>query len=431
VLLGGTRIGPYEVVAQLGEGGMGVVYRALDTRLGREVALKVIGDRKLDDAGSIARFQQEARLAGALDHPNVLAVHDVGEHEGKPFLITELLEGESLGQRLASGPLAQHEALGIARQVALGLAAAHDKGILHRDLKPHNLFLTRDGRVKILDFGVAKIVSRRVECTISKGEPSARTATGGVIGTPAYMSPEQVRGQQLDGRSDLFSLGCVLYESLAGHRPFEGTTALEIGVAILNDAPPPLPLSVQKTVARLVLHCLEKRPEDRFQSAHELAIDLGALPDQVPLANAATELSGVQVPAVERTGDVSASAHPARRIRTVSWITAGLVVLAIAAAIAYRTGLRLRETVDRAAALPSIAVLPFSDLSPAKDQEYFSDGIAEELLNALAHVEGLRVVGRTSSFSFKGKTDDLPSRQAAAGTAVSNALCRHTTGRVR
>jgi len=274
----GVRLGPYEIVAAIGAGGMGEVYRARDTRLGRDVAIKVLPSEFAADPDRLRRFEQEARAASALNHPNIVVVHDVGSHEGTPYLVEELLEGESLRERLRGGALPARKALELAGQVASGLAAAHERGIVHRDLKPENLFVTKDGHVKILDFGVAKLQPAPRERT---GEAAATvvdtTQPGEVIGTVAYMSPEQVRGQPVDHRSDLFSLGVVLYEMVTGRRAFARDTAADTMSAILKEEPadPSSPAgSVPPALSRAIAHCLEKRPEERFQSARDLAFDL-------------------------------------------------------------------------------------------------------------------------------------------------------------
>ncbi len=232
-LAAGTRLGPYEIRGPIGAGGMGEVYRARDTRLGRDVAVKVLPAEYSQDPDRLRRFEQEARLAGSLNHPNVVTLFDVGSHEGAPYLVTELLEGRTLSDALTAGPLPLRKAVEHAQQVARGLAAAHERGVIHRDLKPANLFLTKDGRVKILDFGVAKL---------THGEPrggeaskvTTDTAEGLVVGTAGYMSPEQVRGHAVDARSDIFALGAVLYEMLSGRRAFRGETAVDTMTAILT-----------------------------------------------------------------------------------------------------------------------------------------------------------------------------------------------------
>ena len=273
----GTRVGPYEIVGWLGAGGMGEVYRARDPRLGREVAIKLIPETFAKDADRLHRFEQEARAAGQLNHPNILTVYDVGAHQGAPYVVSELLEGESLRSRLREAPLAPRKAIDYARQIAEGLAAAHDKGIVHRDLKPDNLFVTSDGRVKILDFGIAKLIQPADDDARHTGSLT-ETGAGTVMGTAGYMSPEQVRGETVDHRSDIFSFGAVLYEMVAGHPAFTRKTAADTMAAILKEEPPELSSpKLPPALVRIVTHSLEKAREARFQSAHDLAFDLGSL----------------------------------------------------------------------------------------------------------------------------------------------------------
>ena len=280
----GSRLGPYELIAQIGEGGMGVVYRAKDTRLGREVAVKVLPKAFAEDADRLRRFEQEARAVGRLNHPNIMAVHDTGTHEGIPYLVMELLEGETLRERMAGKAVAPKRAVEICLQIAHGLAAAHAQGLIHRDLKPENIFITREGRVKILDFGLAKTTKpqEREEATEALMFPAeARqpgTAVGTLVGTVGYMSPEQVKGDVLDARSDLFCLGVILWEMLGGRHPFHGTSAVETMHAILKDDPPELgpELKLSPLVERVVHTCLAKDPASRFHSAHDLAFALEA-----------------------------------------------------------------------------------------------------------------------------------------------------------
>jgi Tol biopolymer transport system component len=279
-LTAGARLGPYEILSPMSSGGMGEVYRARDMRLGREVAVKVPPDAVAQDAERLRRFEQEARAAGQLNHPNILAIHDTGEHQGVHYMVSELLEGATLRERMAEGPLPARKALDYAVQVVRGLAAAHDRRIVHRDLKPENLFVTRDGLVKILDFGLAKQAGPAL-ATPPAAAPATTvdlTEPGAVMGTVGYMSPEQVRGEAVDARSDIFSFGAVLYEMLAGRRAFRGESAVETMHAILKDDPPALPgADLPPGVDRVVRHCLEKRPEERFQSARDLAFALEAL----------------------------------------------------------------------------------------------------------------------------------------------------------
>ena len=280
-LASGTRLGPYEIVAPLGAGGMGEVYRARDERLDREVAIKVLPASFSTDADRLRRFEQEARSAGKLNHPNVLAIYDVGTHEGAPYVVSELLEGATLRERVASGPIPPRKAIDYALQLARGLGAAHEKGIVHRDLKPENVFLTGDGRVKILDFGLAKLVQpdRRDELSAAPTETRG-TEPGVVLGTVGYMAPEQVRGLPADARTDIFAFGAILYEMLAGRRAFGGASSADVMSAILKEEPAPLAetgRSVPQPLDRLVSHCLEKNSEERFQSARDIAYELEAL----------------------------------------------------------------------------------------------------------------------------------------------------------
>src|ERR1700738_2089516 len=281
----GTKLGPYEIVAPLGAGGMGEGYCARDTRLGREVAIKVLPASFSADPDRLRRFEQEAQAAGALNHPNITAVHDIGtnESDGAPYVVSELLEGETLRTALSGGKLAQRKAIDYALQIAHGLAAAHEKGIVHRDLKPENLFVTRDGRVKILDFGLAKLTHTEAGPEVT----SLPTATGGtepgvVLGTLGYMSPEQVKGKPADARSDIFSFGAILYEMLSGQRAFHGDSAADTMSAILREEPADLAETnrhISPALERIVRHCREKNRAERFQSARDVAFNLEALTD--------------------------------------------------------------------------------------------------------------------------------------------------------
>src|SRR6478735_2802670 len=282
-LASGTKLGPYEIGAQLGAGGMGEVYRAKDPRLGREVAVKVLPASFATDADRLKRFEQEARAAGVLNHPNITAVHDFGTNpgDGSPYIVTELLEGETMRARMSTGPISPRKALDYAVQLAKGLAAAHEKGIVHRDLKPENVFLTKDGRVKILDFGLAKLkVDKEDGGQTDMRTISGATEPGVVLGTMGYMAPEQVRGRPADRRSDIFAFGTILYEMLSGQRAFRGDTAADTITAILTKEPPDLSQTnkeIHPGLDRLVRHALEKNPEERFQSARDIAFDLESL----------------------------------------------------------------------------------------------------------------------------------------------------------
>ncbi len=295
----GTRLGPYEILSPLGAGGMGEVYRARDTRLDRDVAIKVLPESLANDREALSRFEREAKAVAALNHPNILSLHDFGKEGNVAYAVMELLEGESLRQRLDSGAIPRRRAVEIAVQIAKGLAAAHEKGVVHRDLKPENLFLTRDGRVKILDFGLAKVVARQSAQTSAPTTP-AGTEPGTVMGTVGYMSPEQVVGREVDERTDLFSFGAVLFEMLTGSRAFKGSSAVETMNSILKDEPPE-PEETGKRISpaldRIVRHCLEKSPEARFHSAGDLAFALESAGDT---SSSSAVSAGIAVPARRR-----------------------------------------------------------------------------------------------------------------------------------
>jgi serine/threonine protein kinase len=320
-LIPGAKLGPYEILAPLGAGGMGEVYRARDTRLGRDVALKVLPDSFAREADRLRRFEQEARAVAALNHPNILAVFDIGRQnegqDGSPFLVSELLEGETLRAVLDHGTLPQRKTIEYGVQIAQGLAAAHEKGIVHRDLKPENIFVTKDGRIKILDFGLAKLAQQAGSDDVTLTSPN--TAVGVVMGTASYMAPEQVRGEGADARTDIFAFGAVLYEMLSGVRAFSRDTAAETMTAVLKDDPPeltgqpPNPVHpVSPTLERTVRRCLEKNPEQRFQSARDLSFALSAL-------------SGTETSIVAR-----AAAAP-RRVPLLLWFSVALALAAVAA----------------------------------------------------------------------------------------------------
>ncbi len=323
----GTRLGRYEIRSKLGAGGMGEVYRAHDERLNRDVAIKVLPAALSQDTDRLRRFEQEAQAAGALNHPNILAVYDVGMHDGSPYIVSELLEGEELREQLNDGPLPQRKALDYAQQIAQGLAAAHERGITHRDLKPENLFITTDGRVKILDFGLAKLRPPRNESTSSEIDTRKQiTDPGTVMGTVGYMSPEQVRGHEADHRSDIFSFGSILYEMLAGQRAFRRETMAETMTAILKEEPPELSetnAKISLPLEKIVRRCLEKKPERRFQSTSDLGFALEALstPSGSGFETATSVTMATDDHAVEgRTWFV--------RNARLAWIAAGVLLLA-------------------------------------------------------------------------------------------------------
>ena len=312
-LAAGTRLGPYEIVSSLGAGGMGEVYRARDPRLGRDVAVKIVSGEGPPSPERLRRFEQEARAVAALEHPGILAVHDVGTHEGCAYLVFEVLEGETLRERLSRGPIPVRKAVEIGGQIGAALAAAHARGVVHRDLKPENTFLVREGRVKLLDFGLARLT----QAPDDTGERVTRTDTdrGAWMGTPGYVSPEQLRGGAADARSDIFALGAVLYEMLCGRRAFDGGTRADTLSAILDRDPPPMTVAggpAPPALDKLVRRCLEKDPDDRFQSARDVAFALDAL----------------------STGSVSESAAPlVPATPTRRWLQAGAALLVAAALV--------------------------------------------------------------------------------------------------
>jgi eukaryotic-like serine/threonine-protein kinase len=324
----GTKIGPYEIISSLGAGGMGEVYRARDARLGREVAIKVLPESMARDAERLRRFETEARAVAALNHPNILSIHDVGTHNGAPYLVSECLEGQSLRMELISGALPLRRAIEYGMQIAQGLAAAHDKGIIHRDLKPENVFVTRDGRVKILDFGLAKLARPEAASDDGATVEAEPTSAGAVMGTVGYMSPEQVRGEPADARTDIFALGTVLYEMFCGQRAFRRDTSAETMTAILKEDPPELSLTgkpISPALERIVRRCLEKKPLQRFQSARDLAFNLEGI-------------SGVSSTSAAAAVAFAKAEGPARR--RIIFATVGTLGLLLVAAGAWMLGRR-------------------------------------------------------------------------------------------
>ena len=355
-LAAGMRLGPYEVLAPLGAGGMGEVYRARDARLGREVAVKVLPAAVASSPDRLARFEREARTVAGLNHPNIVTLHSVEEEGGVRFLTMELVEGRSLDQVVRPGGLPAARVLELAIPLADALVAAHERGVVHRDLKPANVMVTPEGRVKVLDFGVAKL-SRIADPDLADGPPPTLTAplsaVGQMIGTVPYMAPEQIRGEAVDARTDLFALGIVIYELATGRRPFTGESAADVSSSILRDAPAPLARvrpDLPGALAGVVERCLEKDPRDRYRGAHEVV-------EQLRLAQRAPE-RGAPGP---------------------------------------------EDDVIR-----SLAVLPFGNLSHDPAQEYFADGMTEALISDLSGLKGLRVISRTSAMRYKGVHKALP-----------------------
>ncbi|MCM2317032.1 MAG: protein kinase [Thermoanaerobaculia bacterium] len=353
-------MGPYEIVAPIGAGGMGEVYRAHDTRLGREIAIKVLPEQLGSDPDARARFEREARAIAAISHPNILAIHDFGNHEGTYFTVTELLEGVTLRGRLLQGKIDWRAAIDICADIADGLAHAHGRGIVHRDLKPENIFLMNDGRVKILDFGLAQAS----EATVSpEGDTSPLAITGPnrIIGTLGYMSPEQLRGEPVDEATDIFALGCILFELVTGRRAFWRDTAVDTISAILHEYPDDyheLSRVVPPDVETIVSHCLSKQREQRYQSARDLAMTFRAISS--------------------RSGE-----H--------------IVPLTLA-----KTTKRKRAT----ARIDSLAVLPFANVAGTPEAEYVCDGITETLINVLSTIPKLRVMASSTIFRYKNEQLD-------------------------
>jgi TolB-like protein len=386
----GRRFGPYVVHERIGAGGMGEVYRARDDRLARDVAIKVLPGALAADPERSARFQREARVLASLDHPHIGAIYGVEESEGVCALVLGLIDGETLAERIARGPLPVADALDYARQIAGALEAAHDKGVIHRDLKPANIKITRAGVVKVLDFGLAKTE----QLADDRAALPTQTRTGVVMGTPAYMSPEQARGYAVDKRTDIWAFGCVLYAMLTGRDAFAGATPSDTLAAILEREPDcgALPAATPARIAQLLARCFDKDPQRRLRDVGE---------------------ARVAIEEAQRAGAVG---------RWTPSFLAGVVVLVVIAAVIV-AGLAWRQRADAvpaAAATPSdrriaIAVLPFADISPARDQAHLADGMSEELIASMGRIPDLQVTGRESSFRFRGRNEELKTIRDALG----------------
>jgi serine/threonine protein kinase/Flp pilus assembly protein TadD len=404
----GQTIDHYKISGSIGTGGMGEVYLATDIVAGRKAALKLLPLRFTGDAARLKRFQREAHTVVGLNHPNILTVYEIGEDHSIHYIASELIEGETLRERLMRGAMQLSEAVDIAAQVASALVAAHQAGIVHRDIKPENIMLRPDGYVKVLDFGIAKLAEQEVPVTVPRDEALSLVETnlGSILGTAHYMSPEQAYGAPVDKSTDIWSLGVVLYEMVTGHAPFTGSTPREVMSSILEKEAPLLTTYVANAPAelqRIINRTLRKDREERYHSAHELLEALKGLRHKL-------EVEAELQPS-------TATPSWLRWTRSAAALVLGVLVAALALALPFYWH---RNLATSSPPQKSIAVLPFLDLSETKDQEYFCDGMSEEILNALAKVEGLRVVARTSSFSFKGKRTDV--REVGEKLNVANVL---------
>src|SRR5262245_23103185 len=411
-LSGGTRLGTYEILAALAAGGMGEVYRATDTKLKRQVAIKVLPDALTADHDRLARFQREAEVLASLNHPNIAAIYGLEEAVGLRALVLELVEGPTLADRIAQGRLPVAEVLSIARQIAEALEAAHEQGIIHRDLKPANIKVRAGGTAKVLDFGLAKALDLPESSGAhAMSSPTiispAMTAQGIILGTAAYMSPEQARGTAVDRRADIWAFGAVLYEMLTGRKPFTGETISDMVASVLRQDIDwtSLPAETPDAIRRLLGRCLERDVKRRLQAIGEARLVL-----EEATAGRAPE-SG-STPAMQHIDGSTAPQSHGRgmAMRMMPWLTtAGILVVAVA--IAFATWLRGRAGSDPKAPTAqtrrSIAVLPFVNSSGNADDEYVADGITDELIAGLGKVPGLHVAARSSVFAFKGQKTDV------------------------
>ena len=401
----GTKLGPYEVVALIGAGGMGEVYEARDTKLERNVAIKVLRDAFAQDADRLSRFQREAKMLAALNHPNIATIYGLEQSSGTSYLVMELVLGETLAERVQRDRVVPvEEALAIAKQIAEAVEAAHEKGIIHRDLKPPNVKLTPEGKVKVLDFGLAKAFASDGGLDLSNAPTLTAMGTeeGRILGTPAYMSPEQARGKSVDKRTDVWAFGCVLYILLTGRQAFTGNTLSDMIVSILEREPDwqALPASTPAKIQDLLRRCLQKDPQRRLRDLGDARIEIeeALLPPATAEARTKRDTDSGRV-AVRSMASVTSS-NPWWRSRTALWIAVvALLVLLAAAGLIYRPA-EHGETID------SIAVLPFVNVSGDQNTEYLSDGITESLINNLSQLPNLKIKSRDSVFHYKGKETD-------------------------
>lgn len=413
-LLTGQMIGRHQILGLLGKGGVGEVYLAEDTSLGRKVALKFLTTDFTKDTDRLRRFEQEARAASALNHPNILTIHEIGDAEGRRFIATEFIDGETLRQRLTRGSLEVEEAVDVAEQIATALAMAHTVGIVHRDIKPENIMLRRDGIVKVLDFGLVKLTEQQLSASEDPTKRLFQTSTGMVMGTVAYMSPEQARGLPVDARTDIWSLGVVLYEMMAGCMPFAGETASDVISVILQKDPPALTavtVGVPEMLDEIVTKALTKDREERYQTIKDLTLDLQRLKQKLDLE---AEMERTQPrqsrasvrPTIERAREaratISSTEYPTSRFN----VNKTRSVLAIASVVILAIAVGHYFTRRGAQSLDTIAVLPFANAGGDPNTEYLSDGITESTINSLSQLPQLKVIASSTVFRFKGRETD-------------------------
>ena len=443
----GKTISHYRLLKVLGGGGMGVVYEAEDIRLGRHVAVKFVAEKVLDLPETVERFQREARAASLLNHPNICTIHDVGAGEGYHFIAMELLEGTTLEKILAQGPLPPERLLPLAVQIADGLDAAHSRGVLHRDIKPGNIFVTSSGRVKIVDFGLAKFLPSPATEPLPAGMdsqvtmPRHLTLPGFPMGTVAFMSPEQARGEELDARSDLFSFGTLLYNMAVGELPFRGTTLAVILSAILEKSPVPLREwnpNIPEKLQDIILKALEKDRDARYPSARDMLVDLRRLLLESASGSESVTISSGAVLAALPPGRPSQAVPAAvpRKRRRAGILAAGAVAVLLAAALILwqRHGLQSQPSAAPTGTpeIKSLLVLPLENLSHDPAQDYFADGMTDELIAKLSNISALRVISRTSAMHYKGLKKSLPeiARELRVDAVVEGSVLR-SNDRVR